>query len=140
MGSKMNKLREAVRVRCGLHPEIDNQVKLADHLGISESQISRVLSNRRRRLTGQQIAKMAEFLEIDTTEMIQLLAADESQAVEENSVEQMQAAIMEHESKHIEQSSRLRDMVQRIEVLERAITEKERLIAGGTEGVKRTDR
>jgi transcriptional regulator with XRE-family HTH domain len=89
----MSKLREAVRVRCGQHPEIDSQVKLADHLGISESQISRVLSNRRRRLTGEQIGRMASFLEISTEEMIQLLAADEREANDGRSIESVNAKI-----------------------------------------------
>ncbi len=124
----MSKLRAAVRFRCATHPEFTSQVELAEHLGISESQMSRVLQNRRRRLSGVQQQRLADFLEMPIAQLNELLVADEAESIDEMSVEMLKASIAEQENIQTEQSARLTDLLTRIEQLENANDELARIV------------
>ena len=117
----MTQLKEQVRKACSQHPNVNSQRDLAEYLGIQESQMSRILSNRRRRLTGAQCAQLAEFLNMSLDEFNSLLISDETAARDEKSTEAMMAEIEQLTDDQGKTSRQLTEILTRLDELQNVI-------------------
>ena len=117
----MTRLKEEVKKACSVHESVHSQRDLAEHLGIQESQMSRILSNRRRRLTGAQCAQLAEFLNMTLDEFNSLLVSDETDARDEKSNESMMAEIEQLTDDQMKTSRQLTEILTRLDELQDVI-------------------
>lgn len=117
----MTRLKEEVKKACSVHESVHSQRDLAEHLGIQESQMSRILSNRRRRLTGAQCAQLAEFLNMTLDEFNSLLVSDETAARDEKSNESMMAEIEQLTDDQMKTSRQLTEILTRLDELQDVI-------------------
>tara|TARA_B100000401_G_C52102751_1_gene392056 strand:+ start:100 stop:489 length:390 start_codon:yes stop_codon:yes gene_type:complete len=117
----MTQLKEQVRKACSQHPNVNSQRDLAEYLGIQESQMSRILSNRRRRLTGAQCAQLAEFLNMSLDDFNSLLISDETAARDEKSTEAMMAEIEQLSDDQGKTSRQLTEILTRLDELQNVI-------------------
>ena len=83
--------------------------------------MSRILSNRRRRLTGAQCAQLAEFLNLSLDEFNSLLISDETAAREEKSTESMMAEIEQLTEEQSKTSRQLTEVLTRLNELQNVI-------------------
>ncbi len=124
----MSRLREAVHVACSKSDDMRTQRDLAEYLGITEGQMSRILSNRKRRLTGGQIERLSKFLELSTDDLLQLLAQDESSAVEGKSVETMRREMSQMKKEQEELSYQIQNIYKRLDEVKAAVKEKDAVL------------
>ena len=66
------------------------QGEIAEHLEIGQDQFSRMLNNTKRKLTIEQILRLAQVLQLDLEEIIEVLHADETGVAFTLSVEQLE--------------------------------------------------
>ena len=124
----MTRLREAVHVAFSKSEDMRTQRDLAEYLGITEGQMSRILSNRKRRLTGGQIERLSKFLELSTDDLLSLLAKDESAAAEGKSLETMKAEMTQMKTEQEELSYQIQTIFKHLDQIKAAVEEKEQVV------------
>ena len=128
----MSRLKAAVDKRLQQHTTINRQKHLAEFLGISEAQFSRHMRNRRRRLTGDQVLRLASFLNVSPDELLEILSDDSESAESEDSIETLKRKLLATEEEQRQQAARLREMETNLRRLQRALEIKHDLEGVGT--------